>query len=179
MARLVDTPVDCTVPWTPRVLRVLDATPPDGCVPPSVCASMSAKLVSVVLNPAVWVLAMFPEMLFNARDCAEAPEIEFESAAKRPIGVSIRRSGTAPDPTRHPSGGMVNRRYVAERCCRAARRPQSSPDDAEHDLPAMRAVAVLDQVDSLPRAQGQSSVDQRDAQGGIGHHRADMGRHVV
>ncbi|MGH1570018.1 hypothetical protein ACRAWG_04245 [Methylobacterium sp. P31] len=60
---------------------------------------MSAKLISVDLNPAVWVLAMFPEMLFRASDCAEAPEIEFESAAKRLIGVSVRETGTGGDPT--------------------------------------------------------------------------------
>jgi hypothetical protein len=60
---------------------------------------MSANRVSVDLKPTVWELAMFPEMLFRASDCAEAPEIEFESAVKRPIGVSVRRSGTVPDPT--------------------------------------------------------------------------------
>jgi hypothetical protein len=42
---------------------------------------------------------MFPEMMLRASDCAEAPDIEFESAAKRPIGVSVRETGTGGDPT--------------------------------------------------------------------------------
>src|SRR3954467_10850228 len=91
MARLVATPVDWIVPWSPRVSRVLVATPPLDCALAVVWASMSAKLVSVVLYPAVWVLAMFPEMLLSARDCAEAPDTEFESASNKPIGVPPSR----------------------------------------------------------------------------------------
>ncbi len=77
---------------------MLVETPPLVCALAVVWASMSAKLVSVVLNPAVWVLAMFPEMLLSAKACAEAPATEFESASYKPIGVSRPQTGLKTDP---------------------------------------------------------------------------------
>ncbi len=72
---------------------------------------------------------------------------------------------------------------------RSRNRPRSNPrpvffsstraDKLQHDLPAMRAAAMLDQVDRLPRSEREFTVQNRDLQRTRRQHGLDMRRHVV